>query len=288
MNAPPSAAKTAPLEWTTLAALDPEARVDLWHRAYEGYAVPTHFDRATLDLMGRIGDLDDAHSPVLRVGGETVGFGALGLRGERAWLGGFGVALPWRRRGLGRRLLEAWFDAARSRGARRAQLEVLEPNAAARALYEAQGFRSVRWLEVWSLAAVPAADAAVVERVDVPEAHGAIDALSGPVEPWQRDAAVVRAFAPESLGLRVGPASAPLGAAVVRPAPGRVSVLRLRTAAGAPREGVIAALLAAAMTHTGATSLRWLNVAEDDPGSAALRELGGQLEIRQVEMARAL
>ncbi len=75
---------------------------------------------------------------------------------------------------------------------------------------------------------------------------------------------------------------------VVRPAPGRVSVLRLRTAAGAPREGVIAALLAAAMTHTGATSLRWLNVAEDDPGSAALRELGGQLEIRQVEMARAL
>jgi ribosomal protein S18 acetylase RimI-like enzyme len=46
-----------------------------------------------------------------------------------------------RRRGIGVALLEAAFDLARSRGARRITLRVLETNAGARALYERSGFR---------------------------------------------------------------------------------------------------------------------------------------------------
>ncbi len=286
---PATSPGAASLDWTTMSALAPDARVDLWQRAYEGYYVPAHFDRATVELMGRIGDLDDAHSPVLMADGVPVGFGALGLRGPRAWLGGFGVALAQRRRGLGRRLMDTWLDAARARGARHAQLEVLEPNVPARALYEAYGFRAVRWLEVWSLAAAPSGAATGgIRRVSALEAQAIVDLLPGSDEPWQRDPAVVRVLADDSLGLVAGEPASPAGAAVVRAVPGRVSVLRLRTAETPRRGDTIAALFAAAMALAEGATLRWLNVPEGDPGSAVLRACEGKLEIRQVEMARAL
>ncbi len=45
-----------------------------------------------------------------------------------------------RRRGIGRRLLAAWVEQARERGATRVELEVRADNTAARALYHALGF----------------------------------------------------------------------------------------------------------------------------------------------------
>lgn len=50
------------------------------------------------------------------------------------------VTVPARRRGLGRKLLDAAIDDAVSEGARRCILEVRESNAAARALYASAGF----------------------------------------------------------------------------------------------------------------------------------------------------
>ncbi|MEB3321239.1 MAG: GNAT family N-acetyltransferase [Synechococcaceae cyanobacterium] len=51
------------------------------------------------------------------------------------------VAPERRRRGLGRRVLAALLERGRAGGARRATLEVAAGNAAARALYDACGFR---------------------------------------------------------------------------------------------------------------------------------------------------
>ena len=51
------------------------------------------------------------------------------------------VAPTWRRRGLGRRALEALLEMGRQQGAERATLEVAAGNSAARALYAALGFR---------------------------------------------------------------------------------------------------------------------------------------------------
>jgi ribosomal-protein-alanine N-acetyltransferase len=50
------------------------------------------------------------------------------------------VAPVWRRRGVGRRLVEGVMDGARERGCRRIFLEVRVANAAARRLYESAGF----------------------------------------------------------------------------------------------------------------------------------------------------
>ena len=51
------------------------------------------------------------------------------------------VAPTWRRRGLGRRALEALLETGRRQGAERATLEVAAGNSAARALYAALGFQ---------------------------------------------------------------------------------------------------------------------------------------------------
>lgn len=53
------------------------------------------------------------------------------------------VAPDGRRHGLGRALVEEILDVLRERGVRQVYLEVRESNAAARALYAAQGFREV-------------------------------------------------------------------------------------------------------------------------------------------------
>lgn len=277
------------LATSTLAALEPEARLRLWNRAYEGYAVPAHFDAGVLHLMGRLGDIDEAESPVLLDGHEPVAFGALGRRGDRAWLGGFGVVASHRRRGVGAEALGRWMDRARSLGATRASLEVLEANAAARALYRAHGFREGRWLEVWSVAAMD--HAAVLEPprdLPIEDALAVIDRLPGPGEPWQRESKSVRNLGSEASAFALGEAAAPTGAAVVRVGPGRAGILRLRAAAGPGHADRVLSLLAAAARRVEGGAVRWINVAEDDPACEVLRRAGGTLEIRQVEMTKAL
>src|SRR5262249_23309911 len=139
------------------------------------------------------------------------------------------------------------------------------------------GFRPTRLLEVWTLEASVPPSAARPAGLD--EALAAIRRLRTTPEPWQR--------ADESLanlrrsGKRLEAfALGEEGAAVVRPAGQVVSLLQL-----AARDVAAAAGLVAPARGLG-TTLRFVNVPEGDPASAALRGLGGRLDARQVEMAR--
>lgn len=77
------------------------------------------------------------------------------------------VLRPWRRRGVGRALLDAALQRGTSRGARRAYLEVRESNTAAQGLYERFGF------QIHSRRAAyyrdPVEDAIVLRRENRPE-----------------------------------------------------------------------------------------------------------------------
>ncbi|WP_225963121.1 GNAT family N-acetyltransferase [Actinomadura algeriensis] len=118
---------------------------------HDGVRVADVPSDAWLDLWwsvdGRYGEaLPDAAEMILT--GVPAGYASLdGVAVGRAvpqgeWLGVYAMAVSpdARRRGLGRRVLRALLAWGRAQGCRRAYLVVVERNAAARALYAAEGF----------------------------------------------------------------------------------------------------------------------------------------------------
>jgi hypothetical protein len=177
-----------------------------------------------------------------------VGVCNLGVREERAWIGGLGVVPAERRHGVGRALMDAVLDAAPPL----VTLEVIEQNEPAIKLYEDLGFERTRVLEVWSLPEPPLIEARSVE----PAPLGQRDL------PWQR--------ADESLPAEYERYEVEGGAMLLRGG----NVLQL----DARDEAAAVALLSRG------TKLSFVNVPEGEPASAALARLGGTLTLRQFEM----
>ena len=229
---------------------------DLFTAGYEGYFVPLHVDEAAMRFFVDAWDLDLEHSRVEP--GEGVAL--LGVRGDRGWVGGLGVVPSARRRGLGRALMEAILAEAPPR----VRLEVIEQNEPAIALYESLGFRHVRWLEVLSLTAeVDAADVRAVPASPLEQSD----------LPWQRQSA--------SLPPGYDRVETDGGEMLIKVNGPRVSVLQLH----ADDKNAARTLLAAARSR--GESLHYVNVPAGDPASVALADLGGKLELRQLEMELA-
>jgi ribosomal protein S18 acetylase RimI-like enzyme len=225
----------------------------LFNSSYEGYLVPFHVDSEQLANMVAAWQIDLTRSRVAP--GEGVAL--LGIRGERAWVGGLGVVPAARRHGLGRKLMEAVLAEAPPD----VTLEVIERNDVAIRLYEQLGFERGRILEVWSLDAE--VEPAEVREVE-PSPAGETDL------PWQRED---RSLRPGYVRLEVDG-----GAAVIRGAGGTISLLQLR----ADSREAARALVAGARSR--GSRLRFVNVPEGHLGTAAIAELGGRLDLRQYEM----
>jgi GNAT superfamily N-acetyltransferase len=216
----------------------------LFTAGYEGYFTPIHVDEPTLRFMIDAWDIDLARSRAV----PGVGVCNLGVREERAWIGGLGVVPAERRHGVGRALMDAVLDAAPPL----VTLEVIEQNEPAIKLYEDLGFERTRVLEVWSLPEPPLIEARSVE----PAPLGQRDL------PWQR--------ADESLPAEYERYEVEGGAMLLRGG----NVLQLDARA----EAAAVALLSRG------TKLSFVNVPEGEPASAALARLGGTLTLRQFEM----
>ena len=104
----------------------------------------------------RVFNADLEHSVVARdEGGQIVGIAVLARRGQRAYLADFGVVPELRRRGIGRRLMEAFLEETRRTGATTVALAAdagKTANPAVR-VYEGAGFRTVRKLAALSRSA---------------------------------------------------------------------------------------------------------------------------------------
>ncbi|MGZ4353731.1 MAG: GNAT family N-acetyltransferase [Gaiellaceae bacterium] len=222
---------------------------ELFTRGYEGYYVPMSVDEPTMEYMLDAWDIDLTRSRVALDGEERVGVANLGVRGERSWIGGIGVVRSRRRHGVGRALMEALLAEAPPV----VTLEVLEQNEPAIKLYEALGFERTRVLEVWTLKEPPTREARSVEPAPLGQTG----------LPWQR--------ADESLPPGYERVEVDGGAMLFRGG----TILQLQ----AVDEDAAVQLLSRG------TPLHYVNVPEGDIASGALRRLGGELTLRQFEMA---
>ena len=224
---------------------------ELFTRGYEGYYVPMQVDEQAMAFMLDAWDIDLTRSRVALDDDERVGVANLGVRGEWSWVGGLGVVPAARRRGIGRLLMEALLEVAPGS----VTLEVLEQNEPAIGLYEALGFERTRVLEVWSVPETPRVEARAAEPTPLGQ--------SG--LPWQR--------ADESLPPGYERVEVDGGAMLFR----GTSVLQL----AADDEDAAVALLSRG------TALSYVNVPAGDVASGALGRLGGELRLRQYELALA-
>jgi ribosomal protein S18 acetylase RimI-like enzyme len=271
---------------TTLAALDAEGRREAFNRVYEGYIVPLRMTTEQASQHMEVNDIALEHSPVwLDDGGELLALAALGVRGRRGWVGGFGVAPPARGQGLGGRLIEAVLEIAGRLGLDRVQLEVIEGNAAAIRTYERAGFatrRQVRIVERDPVAGPLAGAAGAAREV---EAGAALAwAAEIPREPpvWQREAAGLGRLA-DLRALAAGPAGAPRAVVIYRQADEDARLLDLAGEPAAARS-----LLAALVARYPAGRLRLGNEPATSPLSAPLEEGGWRESLRQHEMVWTL
>lgn len=132
-------ASTLPLEGVTRA----------FNLAFTGYYLPMSQTPDGLAQMMRENDVRLDDSVVLYVDGALAGLGLLGVREPRGWIAGMGVAPQWRGQGIGAQLLGQLLSNMVAIGLRRAQLEALEVNTPALALYQRMGFQQLRSLAVY-------------------------------------------------------------------------------------------------------------------------------------------
>lgn len=263
---------------------DSDTLAAIFTAGYEGYWFPIVLDGPGFERMAHLANAELDLSRVAILDDAPIGVTLLARRGNHAWVGGMGVAVEHRRRGVGEAMLRAALDAGRAAGVTRVTLEVLEQNAPARALYERLGFEPVRVVEVWAQPGSSDAARTTID-VDVDRALAFVAAHRSADEPWQRaDGSVARH---RELGDPVEAVAVDGGggwraAAVYRPADGRRSVLQTAVSERAAATELVTAVGA------GVESVVWLNLPADDPVRVAVAERAGEPAARQLELALEL
>ena len=262
-------------------ALEPAARrshaelAEILTAGYEGYYTPFAVDETAFRFMATVWDDDLEASRVAVVGGEPAGIAKLAIRGDRGWIAGIGVAVPWRGQGVGEALMRGVLDEARARGLREVWLEVLVQNEPAIRLYEKLDFEHERELEVWTLEPLVFQEHKV-RPVPLEEAHARIRRERTGREPWQRaDETLANLDGVEGL-------ESDRGAVLFRRTGERISLLQGVAVGDAAARELLEGFPAEA------TKVVWMNGPAGDPFNLAIAALGGSLEHRQHELVLAL
>jgi ribosomal protein S18 acetylase RimI-like enzyme len=265
--------------------MDLDALAAAFTLVYTDYFTPAQVDAAWARRHVRANDIRLELSPLwLDERGEVVALAMLGVRGERGWIGGFGVAPAYRGQGMSHELTRTTLDIARVVGLRQVQLEVITRNERAIGVYERAGFRRTRDLRIFSArpdvaGQVARADVAATPTDDV---NALLDqrARVSTIQPaWQREPASLAAD--DSLqALVLGTATRPDGYAVFRVGP---SALSLTDVAVADADRAADLLGALAHVHPG-RGMSLVNEPEESPLSDLLGQLGWDEPLRQHEM----
>lgn len=249
----------------------------LWNAAYAGYLVPLVFDEAMLGRHIRRSGLDLERSLAGFEDGVPFGLSLAAFRGDRAWIGGFGIAESHRRRGLATTLMQAHLERLATGGTAQAWLEVIDRNPA-REVYRRCGFAETRVLAMHE--GRPQAGEAG-ETLDVAELAARHAAFNPVRSTWRRDLPTLLDSIERDGAVMVGTADAYAVAGVQGE---RLFVF-----------DAAASDFAAARRLLGALAARWpgmvvrlVDEPDDSPVSRACRAAGFSNPLNQVEMMRPL
>jgi GNAT superfamily N-acetyltransferase len=264
-------------------ALSPAELTALWNRAYESYFVPLVFTEAILSHHLRRAGVELDRSLVGRIEGDLFGLSLAAIRGERAWIGGFGVAVAHRRKGLASRMIDEHMMRLDLAGIAETSLEVMSQNPA-REVYRAAGFAE-RGGPLLVLGGTPRpVSAATGVELDLPtlqEAHQRI-AHRAPMT-WRRDLPTLEddlRHGAQAFGVvRDGAVAA---FAVVQDMAAQTTLLDAAAADVAAGH----ALLDAMANRRPGRMLRLVDEPDDSPLAQALEEAGFSVAVTQVEMVR--
>jgi GNAT superfamily N-acetyltransferase len=272
---------------STLNTVNTQAIADAFNAVYEDYVMPVNISVEQTEHHINGNDIDLAHSPLwLDDDGAVIGMALLGVRGDRGWVGGFGIAKPYRGQGLSHQLIQDVIQRARIIGLREVVLEVITTNTAAIRTYERAGFTHQRDLLI--LLRRPASLTLDIDTTSVSEGDPHLLLANRPqaaeAPAWQHERqSLVRESS--STGLSLGPTDAPLAMAVyLRPDDRSIRIADL----AAIDQDAAQTLLAALIQREPEMSIALVNEPEGSNTLPALYDLGWQEVMRQHEMVFAI
>lgn len=271
---------------TVLSTLDDDGVAHAANRVYEDYVVPFHLSTEDARRHVVANDIRLDQSPLwVEPDGAVAAMGFLGVRDARGWIGGFGIAPPFRGRKLSQPLADEMLARAAALGVEAIQLEVITRNPFAIRTYTRAGFVTRRELRVFVRPA-PAETPAMPEGLAPAHSDRALQAVTaaesvngGPPPSWQRE--------PRSIlgregydALLYGPARAPRGCVIYQTSQSAVRVAHLWSADPDDLPVLIDGLAA---RHPG-LGIAIVNEPEDSPYCARLEAAGFAERLRQFEM----
>lgn len=285
------------IRYVSATNLSLEQLTDAFNVGFRAYYLPMTQTPDSLAQMIYENDVRLDQSFALYVDDAVAGVGLVGVRDTRGWVAGMGVAPIWRGQGIGAQLLGRLLLQMREAGLSRAQLEALEVNTPAVALYQRLGFATERLLHVYHgpLKLAGAGEQASRGRgslraVGPRLALREFDVFHAVPPAWQRERPTVERVRPalEGLGLwdggqllayvlytrqSAGYAVIDAGSAAAEPATRRADLTRLLSRMAEPAPEAL---------------FRAINVPPGDALGEALQALGCPIVVTQREMARSL
>lgn len=178
------------------------------NRGFADYFVKIEVGAESLTHMAAQEGIQLGTSRVVKSGNDLVAAGLVARRGWSSRLAGMAVVPEARGQGVGKFLTTRLIAESVERGERRMELEVIEANLPAVALYEKAGFRTLRRLLSYNLPKPGDGEKAGIEEIDIREAATLVTKYGLPDLPWQVSGESIAHMSPPNKAFRLDSACA--------------------------------------------------------------------------------